>query len=149
MRHVRLKWIVVGCVPAVVALAALSGLRRSCTEVTGTESVSVPLSDLVNGRASFFCYRDRAGARIRFILARDDHGAVHSVFDACAPCAQYHQGYAGGHGEVMCRYCGNHYRLSEIEKGEASCVPERLPSIQKQQRIEIKVSDLEKERGQF
>jgi uncharacterized membrane protein len=139
----------VGCVPAVVALAALSGLRQSCTEVTGSESVSIPLSNLVNGRASFFCYRDRAGARIRFILARDQHGVVHSAFDACARCARYHQGYAGARGELICRYCGNRDRLSEMEHGEASCVPERLPSIQKQQRIEIKVSDLEKERDQF
>lgn len=127
----------------------MSAGHQYCTEVGGTDHVSVPLAKLTKGRVKFFSYHDRVGARIRFILARDDNGDVHAVLDACAQCGRYHQGYRPGDDEVICRYCGNHYRLRDMEKGEASCVPIKLPMTEQQGKVLVKVSDLEKEKAEF
>jgi uncharacterized membrane protein len=102
------------------------------------------LAQLATGAASFFCYRDDAGERLRFVLARDAQGRVHSILDACRQCGKFHEGYTSARGEVICRVCGNRYKLAEMEKGEASCVPLALPSRQDRDRIEINVSDLKK-----
>jgi uncharacterized membrane protein len=111
--------------------------------------VTIPLSRLVRGRAGFFCYRDHTGARIRFILARDEHDGVHLALDACEQCGRYHLGYKAGDDEILCRYCGNRYRLNEMEKGKASCIPVKLPYAQRGDNVEIKVLDIEKRQAQF
>jgi len=124
------------------AVLAVPAMRPGCTAVTGSDRISVPLARLGTGAAAFFCYRDDAGERLRFVLARDDQGKVHSIIDACRQCGKFHEGYTSAGGELICRVCGNRYKLAQIEKGEASCVPLALPSRQDRDRIEVKVSDL-------
>jgi uncharacterized membrane protein len=130
-------------VGGIAALAlATSAIRPMCTEVTGSDRVSVPLAELLPGSASFFCHRDDGGKRLRFILARDNQGKVHAILDACQQCGKFHEGYRASNGELICRVCGNHYKLADVERGEASCVPIRLSSQQVHDRIEVRVSDL-------
>jgi nitrite reductase/ring-hydroxylating ferredoxin subunit len=150
VRYAARKWFLAGgAIALIVGALALYTARDACTEVTGAESVSVPLALLARGRAHLFCYRDATGERIRFILAQDGTGRIHSVMDACAQCGRYHQGYRTDKDEVVCRFCGNRYRIGEMEKGRASCVPLQLPNTQSHGMIQLKVADLEKGRGQF
>jgi uncharacterized membrane protein len=128
---------------AVLAIAS-SAIRPRCIEVTGSERLTIPLSDIAKGAASFFCYRDTAGDRLRFVLARDPAGTLHAVLDRCRQCGQYHQGYAYSDGALICRFCGNRYRLKDMEAGKASCVPMALPMAQRGATVEIKTSDLER-----
>jgi uncharacterized membrane protein len=71
------------------------------------------------------------------------------VLDACRTCGRYHQGFRAAAGELICRYCGNHYRMSELETGKASCVPVKLPITQRSDAVEVQVSALEKGHAQF
>jgi uncharacterized membrane protein len=143
MKRARRVWIGITAVGTLSALAlAVTAMRPLCTAVTGSDRISIPLAQLANGAASFFCYRDAAGERLRFVLARDDQGRVHSIIDACRQCGKFHEGYTSSRGELICRVCGNRYKLAAIEKGEASCVPLALPSRRDRDRIEVKVSDL-------
>ena len=57
------------------AVAAGPMFAPACTLANGTDIVTVPTDDLSRGSARFFCYRDRAGHLIRFVLARGDDGA--------------------------------------------------------------------------
>ena len=148
MRRAKRFWVVVVSVAAVAALA-LGTLRPRCTQVSGSESINIPLSQLARGAISFFCYHDSAGDRLRFILARDEDGKVHSVLDACHQCYSYHKGYTSSHGELVCRLCGNRYSLKAMEKGQASCVPVSLPSKQHDGLVEVKVADLKQGRALF
>ena len=101
------------------------------------------------GAIDFFCYHDSHGERLRFILARDEAGKLHSVLDTCRQCGAFHKGYTASKDELICRLCGNRYKLNQIEAGKASCIPVGLATTQRNGVVEIKVSDLEQARPAF
>ena len=135
-------------ITAAVLATAIPAMRPHCTSVTGGDSIQVPLANLALGAASFFCYSD-AGDQLRFVLARDDAGIVHSVLDACHQCSSFHKGYTAAHDEVVCRLCGNRYAIKALEAGKASCVPVALPNRQHDGMVEVKVADLRQGRQLF
>jgi uncharacterized membrane protein len=130
-------------------LLALPLLRPQCALVKGSERVTISISRLLRGSASFFCYRDDAGQRLRFILARDTQGKVHGVFDACRQCYHFHKGYTTSGGYLICRLCGNRYALADIQAGKASCVPVSIPIEQTGDAVRVKVADLRGGRALF
>jgi uncharacterized membrane protein len=134
---------------ALAIVAALPILRPRCTELRGAEMLTVSLAHLEGGKAHLFCYRDHAGDRLRFLLARGNDGLVRAVFDACRQCYKFHQGYEVSHGMLICRLCGNRYPIDHMMKGEASCVPVSLPHHEDTSRVEVKVSDLKSGTGLF
>ena len=123
--------------------------RPGCVEVGGRNELAIRLNKILPGTARFFCYRDDAGRKLRFILARAGDGKVHAAFDACRRCYAAHEGYTASGGRLVCRRCGNAYRIGQMAKGMASCVPVGLKMKQRGERAEIKVSDLEAKRGLF
>jgi uncharacterized membrane protein len=144
MRRSGRKKLFLGALVATVAVvAALPILRPRCTELRGKSMLAVSLARLAPGEARLFCYRDSAGERLRFLLARGDDGKVRAVFDACRQCYKFHEGYEVSHGMLICRLCGNRYPIDHLTKGEASCVPVSLPHHQDGSKVEVKVSDLQ------
>ncbi len=149
----RLRKQPLGVAAGVLVLAALSfATMASGPRVTWVEAnpvITIDTEGLKPGEAQFFGYRDPAGDKIRFLLARDSSGRVHSVCDACQRCYMYGKGYAISHGNLICRACGNRYRLDTMEAGVASCAPVKLPFQMTGQTATIKPADLERERGLF
>jgi Membrane iron-sulfur containing protein FtrD-like len=129
-------------VAALAMLAVLPILRTRCIELRGAETLTISLAHLEGGDAHLFCYRDRAGERLRFLLARGNDGKVRAVFDACRQCYKFHQGYDVARGMLICRLCGNRYPIDHMTRGEASCVPVSLPHHDDASAVEVKVSDL-------
>jgi uncharacterized membrane protein len=117
--------------------------------VTGAESVSIPVADLNAGDIKFYSYRDPAGNQIRFILERDNDGSVRAAVDACQQCAQYQEGYKASGGYLVCRFCGNRYKLGAAPTGAASCSPIKLPVQVKGESVTVDTSALEQHRGLF
>jgi uncharacterized membrane protein len=113
------------------------------------DSVIIPTGTLDKEQVKFYSYRDRAGEELRFILARDSNGEVHAAMDACERCYMYHKGYIWSHGYLVCKFCGNRYKLQTMESGLASCVPVRLPIRVTSHNVNIKSADLEHKRGLF
>jgi uncharacterized membrane protein len=143
MRRIGPKKLAIGALVAVVAIAAaVPILRPACIELQGADILTVSIARLKSGEAHLFCYHDRAGERLRFLLARGNDGKIRAVFDACRQCYKFHQGYDVVHGMLVCRLCGNRYPIDHMMKGEASCVPVSLPHHDDASKVEIKVSDL-------
>ena len=117
--------------------------------VSGDDSIIIPTDTLGRGQVRFYSYRDRAGEELRFILGRDSGGKVHAAMDACQRCYTYHKGYVSSHGYLVCKLCGNRYKLDAMESGLASCVPVKLPIQVTRQSVHIKSADLKHERGLF
>ena len=113
-----------------------------CKAVTGTKVVSMNVSSLARGTARLFCYTDDAGRKLRFVLARGTDGKVRSVFDACRQCFTFHRGYQVAANELICRVCGNHYKMDHMTEGKASCVPASLPHEDTGETVKIKTADL-------
>jgi len=135
----------------VAGIALLSVAMRDPVfiSVSGRESVIIPTDTLGRSQVKFYSYRDRAGEELRFILGRDSEGNVHAALDACERCYIYHKGYISSHGYLVCKWCGNRYKLQAMESGLASCVPVKLPIQVMEQRVKIKPADLEHNRALF
>jgi len=131
------------------AVAAGPVFEPRCEPVTGDVTVTASLDDLSPGTARFFCYHDADGHKIRFVLARASDGTVRSVFDACRQCYRFHKGYAIDKGFLVCRLCGNRYKLDQMETGMASCQPLHLENTLHGNKVEVKVAALEKGRQLF
>jgi uncharacterized membrane protein len=131
------------------ALLSIGMRGPSFISVSGGNSVIIPIDTLGKGQVRFYSYSDRAGKELRFILGRDSSGEVHAAMDACQRCYTYHKGYVSSHGYLVCKWCGNRYKLEAMESGLASCVPVKLPIQIIGQRVKIKSVDLEHERGLF
>lgn len=131
-----------------MALAAI-GIGPRFITVTGAESVSIPVANLQPGDIKFYSYRDPAGGQIRFILERYNDGRVQAAVDACQQCAQYRKGYTASGGYLVCRFCGNRYKLDAAPAGAASCSPIKLPVQVKGQTVKVDTSALEQHQGLF
>jgi uncharacterized membrane protein len=142
-------WVFVGL--ALLAAGAFSiGMRGpSFISVSGGDFILIPTDSLSKGDVRFYSYRDRAGEELRFILGRDSGGEVHAAMDACQRCYTYHKGYASSHGYLVCKLCGNRYKLAAIKSGIASCVPGTLSLEKTGQRARISTAELERNRGLF
>lgn len=141
MRLARFK-ILAGGVLVAVAGFLLFTSTSNCRTVTGNGVVMVNGSTLPRGSAQVFCYTDDAGRKLRFVLARGADGQVRSVFDACRQCFTFHRGYQVAAGELICRVCGNHYKIEHMSEGKASCVPASLAHENISDVIRIKTADL-------
>jgi uncharacterized membrane protein len=146
----RLKLILLALLVAGTASFLVSTRAPSFISVTSdSDLVIIPTDKLGREQVRFYSYRDRAGEELRFILARDSRGEVHAAMDACQRCYSYHKGYTWSLGYLVCKFCGNRYKLHAMEAGLASCVPVKLPIQVTGQRVKIKPADLERERGLF
>jgi len=141
--------IAAGLLVGTVSLVAMARGGPQFTSVSANHTVSIQINDLRPGDVRFFKYGDRADDQIGFLLARDNTGRIKATLDACERCYMYHQGYASSHGSLICRFCGNRYRLESMESGLASCVPMKLPFRITGQTVIIKSVDLEHARGMF
>jgi uncharacterized membrane protein len=117
--------------------------------VSGGDSLIITTDTLGRAQTRFYSYHDQAGEELRFILGRDSGGQVHAVMDACQRCYRYHQGYVSSGDYLVCKFCGNRYRLEAMESGLASCVPVKLPAQISRRSVNVKTADLERERGLF
>ncbi len=132
----------------VAALAVIGGMLTKslfdlpCTLLNGAGTLTIKLDDLAPDTVHAFCYRDRAGQKLRFLLARDSNGKIYTVFDACEQCYKFHKGYSVTGGYMICRVCGNRYPIAKMNIGKASCVPVPLKSKTEHDESRIKVADV-------
>jgi len=135
--------VVVGILGVTVnGFATVALVGSSCIAVSGADSIRIDVGGLKNGQALSYCYHGDTGERIRFVLARGDDGKVRSVLDARRQCFTYRKGYRLDDGVLVCRTCGNRYRIEQMTRGLASCVPVGLPHQEDANQVKIKVSDL-------
>jgi len=145
----RRALLILGALVAVSIWLSTTGTGPHFTTVSANPFVSIDTGSLHSGDAHFFAYRDRAGDKIRFLLARDSTGQIKGAFDACRSCAMYRAGYTCSGGSLVCGYCGNRYKLEAMETGRASCVPVKLPMQVTGHAVVIQPADLERERELF
>lgn len=141
MRSTKLK-ILGGAVLAAGVGFLIFTSTSNCRIVTGHDAINVNVSAMRPGSAQLFCYTDDAGKKLRFVLARGVDGKMRSVFDACRQCFTFHRGYQVVAGELICRVCGNHYRIDRMAEGKASCVPASLPHENASGAVKIRTADL-------
>lgn len=134
-----------------VATAAYlaADMRPSATPVFGSGTLSIQTSDLRAGEVRFFTYRSDPASVIRFLLARDSEGHLHGALDACQRCYTYRNGFRSSGGYLICRVCGNRYKMDKLTTGIASCVPVTLKYQSTGKTVQIHTDDLKGASGFF
>ena len=134
----------ISAVGAAALAMTISMAKPGCTSVDGKDALVISGHLLDKGTARTFCYRDDAGKKLRFVLARGTDGKVRSVMDACSQCYTYHKGFTYSDGYLICRLCGNRYPVNHILAGKASCVPVAVPSNEADGKVTVRTADLKK-----
>jgi uncharacterized membrane protein len=133
---------------AALCFASIRGEPRFIV-VAGSGTISISTATLRVAQARFYVYQGGDGSSVKFIVARDETGHVQAAIDACEECAAYHEGYSSSSGYVVCRFCGNRYKLSALATGSASCVPWKLNYTMRGDEIQISSGELSKWRQAF
>lgn len=150
MRLVKRSYLVAAAGAATLALALWWPFSRpACARVSGAGEIAVDVAGISKGQAKFFCYPDKSGKEIRFVIARGRDGSVRVALDACRQCYVYREGYMASHGRLVCRFCGNRYRIEQMNSGEASCVPLGLRYAQQANLVRISVAELRAHEAMF
>ena len=128
---------------AAISFASLGSGPRFST-VTGDGPISISTATLRSGEARFYIYHLRNGASVKFIVARDETGRIQAAIDACERCAAYREGYSFSDGHVVCRFCGNRYKIGSLASGAGSCVPFKLRYTLHGDAVQISSAELNK-----
>lgn len=112
--------------------------------------VAIPLKDLGAG-ASFYSFRTKSNAVVRFFALLDASRGVHVAFDACDVCYQAKKGFRVADGQTICNNCGRRYPLAAIGRDNQAggCWPSYLPIRVSNGAVSIRVADLERKQFLF
>ena len=146
----RLLLIAAIALVGLMASLAVVGIGPRTTQLAGNGVIAIASGDIKPGKVRFYSYQGTAGDKIRFLLSRDQTGEVRAAMDACQRCYSFHKGYtASSDGYLICRLCGNRYKLSDKTLGIASCNPVKLPIRKVGDTVQVNSSDLERNRSMF
>lgn len=142
----------IGAAGGILALGLmLQGVLAGCArdsagypELTVRAAVATAdLSGIAAGGGRFHAYRAKSGIVVNVLVYRDGSGTPHALLDACHTCSRWKQGYLLEHGEVVCRKCGERYKLDALARGVGSCVPMPLNAEQRGGELAIPAGELE------
>jgi uncharacterized membrane protein len=151
MRLFRIRNLLMVGVVVAALVAGSEWLSRPTCATVGADGglISIRSDRIDRGEAKFFCYRDSAGRKLRFVLARGDDGVTRSVMDACSQCYKFRKGFTASNGYLICRLCGNRYKISDMLAGKASCVPVSIENHEHDGVVTIDPAELEKNQALF
>ena len=95
----------------------------------------------------FFTYR-YDGKNISFFVIRMKSG-IQSYLDACTNCYPHKMGYHFANGAVECRFCGQNFSVSKLQKGLGGCYPIAIGGRVEKGQYLISVEILEKAANKF
>jgi uncharacterized membrane protein len=103
--------------------------------------VSIPVSQVSNGKAHYFRFED-GGVELKFFLVKSSDGVVRAAFDACDVCFHEKKGYSQDKDFMVCNNCGMRFHSSRINEVEGGCNPSPLTRTVEGEAIVITASDL-------
>jgi len=104
------------------AMPACSGKPKGEPIAPKDGVFSIDAKSIGAGDVRFFSYSS-GGKDIVFFVARSDTGVIKAAFDACVTCYPNKKGYRQEGDSVVCIFCGNRFRLEELNKGIGNCIP--------------------------
>jgi Predicted membrane protein len=91
--------------------------------------VSIPLSQVSDGKAHHFSFEDQ-GVELKFFVVKSSDGVVRAAFDACDVCFREKKGYSQDKDFMVCNNCGCAFipRASTRSRAGATLRPWRVKS---------------------
>ncbi|WP_305046580.1 DUF2318 domain-containing protein [Geoalkalibacter sp.] len=116
---------------AVVAVAAwaLLGGQGGYPAVTAKNGVvAIPVSQVGDGQAHFFSYRDGA-TTINFFVLKSSDGVIRAAFDTCDVCYRDKKGYRQEGDQMVCNACDQRFASLQINEVKGGCNPAPLERV--------------------
>ncbi len=114
-----------------------------------TASISIPASDVSDGKAKFFQYAAADGRQVKFFVMKSSDGMYRAALDACDVCYPGKQGYEQSGDDMVCRKCGRRFASKLINEVSGGCNPIGVPSKVENGKIVINASDLDAGKAYF
>ena len=89
--------------------------------------VRVNVADLGPDQVHFYRFLNVGNQEVKFLVARDDKGALQVAFDASDRCYRYGRGFRVQGKWLVCNKCDISTRLDEINKHPGACAPIPIP----------------------
>ena len=103
--------------------------------------VSIPASDLADGKAKYYRYSSDT-SEIKFFLVKSSDGMIRAAFDACDVCFHAKKGYSQDKDFMVCNNCGMKFHSSRINEVSGGCNPSPLKRTIQGDTIVISVADI-------
>ena len=114
---------------AIIAVAAVFMMNRgggeaavATTAAPSTGNVTIPVSEVKDGKAHFYTY-DAGGTTVKYFVLADKTGTVRVAFDACEVCFAQKKGYHQEGDTMVCNNCGKVFPSAQINVITGGCNP--------------------------
>ncbi|MEM7582499.1 MAG: Fe-S-containing protein [Acidobacteriota bacterium] len=97
------------------------GFQRVAPDKDGR--VVLPVSDLKPGDAKFYRFLNYGNQEVKFFVARDIDGRIHTAFDANEICYKTKRGYTHQGEWMVCNKCDKAFRVTGVQDGGGGCKP--------------------------
>lgn len=118
---------------------SLFGQHKSVKNING--EVVIPLTDVNDGTAHYFTYKDR-GRKINFFIVKSTDGVIRAAFDACDVCFPAKKGYTQQGEFMICNNCGRKFHSTRINVEQGGCNPAPLHRKEQGNNLIIAVADI-------
>jgi uncharacterized membrane protein len=103
--------------------------------------VSIPVSQVSDGKAHYFSYRS-GDANVNFFVLKSQDGEIRAAFDACDVCFHAKKGYRQEGDSMVCNNCGMKFRSDLINEVKGGCNPAPIQRSVADGNIVIAAADL-------
>ncbi|HKL48433.1 MAG TPA: DUF2318 domain-containing protein [Desulfuromonadales bacterium] len=142
-----LVWFVVALVAVIAAgggWLTLGGSDSAFARVDAKEGkVRIPVSQVDDGKAHFFTFRD-GDADINFFLVESGDGVIRAAFDTCDVCYKEKKGYRQEGNLMICNNCEQSFPTERINVVKGGCNPAPLVRMVGSDQVLIAAADLKK-----
>jgi uncharacterized membrane protein len=108
----------------------------------GSESVSIPVAEVSDGKAHFYSY-DAGGTAVNYFVIKSKDGELRAAFDACDVCYPQKKGYHQEGDVMVCNNCGRRFPSTEINVQDGGCNPSPLERSVKGDQLVLQVADIQ------
>jgi len=114
---------------AVIVVAAVFMMDRGGGEAAtataaapSTGNVTIPISQVKDGKAHFYTY-NAGGTTVKYFVLADKTGTVRVALDACEVCYAQKKGYHQEGDSMVCNNCGKVFPSAQINVITGGCNP--------------------------
>jgi uncharacterized membrane protein len=123
--HMTLAGIALVAVIAVAALVLMNrggGETATATAAAPSGDVTIPISQVKDGKAHFYSF-DAGGTTVKYFVLADQNGKVRAALDACEVCFAQKKGYHQEGDTMVCNNCGKVFPSDQINVITGGCNP--------------------------
>lgn len=111
--------------------------------------ISIPISSVSSGKATFFNYTASDKTPMRFFVIRSSDGVYRAALDTCDVCYRHKKGYQQVGDDMVCRKCGQHFPSNLVNDVTGGCNPVALTRTVAGGNLLVKTADLESMKTYF